>query len=71
MPSRHVVNDFGSQPSHSVADIVRQSKFMVNLSYNESFGLAMTEAMAMGIPVIATRTDGSLEQIEDNKMDGC
>ena len=42
------------------------SKFLINTSRKESFGLSMTEAMACGVPVIATKTDGSMEQITPN-----
>jgi len=43
-----------------------KSKFLINTSRNESFGLSMTESLASGVPVIATMTDGSAEQIIDN-----
>ena len=42
-----------------------QSKFLLNLSYNESFGLVITEAMACGVPAIVTETDGGRMQIEN------
>ncbi len=41
-----------------------QSRFIINLSHKESFGLVMAEAMATGTPVIASATYGSTEQIE-------
>ncbi|WP_181901486.1 glycosyltransferase family 4 protein [Thalassotalea euphylliae] len=41
-----------------------QSKFLLNLSMNESFGLVITEAMACGVPTIATETDGGKLQIK-------
>lgn len=40
---------------------------MVSASYSESFGLAMLEAMAGATPVVATRTQGAEELIEDGK----
>lgn len=36
-------------------------------SHEESFGLALTEAMAMGIPVVATRSAGVLDIVEENR----
>jgi len=39
----------------------------VSASETESFGLAMAEAMAAGTPVVATRTEGAQEIIEDQK----
>jgi L-malate glycosyltransferase len=39
----------------------------VSASETESFGLAMAEAMAAGTSVVATRTEGAHEIIEDQK----
>ncbi|WP_165724790.1 glycosyltransferase family 4 protein [Pseudoalteromonas sp. SA25] len=39
------------------------SYMLINLSYNESFGLVMSEAMACGVIVLATQTDGACAQI--------
>jgi len=57
----------GSQSPEDLSILYHSAKFLVNLSYNESFGLVMCEAMACGIPVIATKTDGSIVQIRDKK----
>lgn len=43
--------------------LYNESKWLLSLSYNESFGLVLAEAMACGTPVIATETDGAKEQI--------
>jgi glycosyltransferase involved in cell wall biosynthesis len=40
----------------------------VSPSHTESFGIATLEAMAVGIPVIATRTQGSRELLRDEKL---
>jgi glycosyltransferase involved in cell wall biosynthesis len=40
----------------------------VSPSHTESFGLATLEAMAAGTPVVATRTEGSLELLRDEKL---
>lgn len=38
---------------------------LVSSSYSESFGMAILEAMAYATPIVGTRTDGTLELIED------
>lgn len=40
---------------------------LVSASYTESFGLAMLESIAGGTAVVATRTDGACELIEDGR----
>lgn len=57
----------GSLSPNELIKVYRDSKYLVSLSRNESFGLVMTEAMATGLPVIATITDGSQEQVFDGK----
>lgn len=44
-----------------------KSRAVLVLSDFESWSLVITEAKLLQIPVIATRTSGALEQIEDNK----
>jgi len=46
---------------YSLADI------LVHASYVESLGLTMMEAMASGLPIIATKTSGGKELIEDGR----
>ena len=60
---QHNVQYFGTLSPEQLAKIINQSRFLINLSRNESFGLVMTEAMSCGVPVIATKTDGSLLQV--------
>jgi glycosyltransferase involved in cell wall biosynthesis len=55
----------GSKTPNELSVLYHKSKFLINLSYNESFGLVMCEAMACGTPVIATNTDGASAQITD------
>jgi glycosyltransferase involved in cell wall biosynthesis len=37
----------------------------VSASRTESFGMAMAEALACGVPVVATATEGAREVVED------
>lgn len=44
-----------------------RAEAVVVLSDHESWSLVITEAKLLGIPVIATKTSGAMEQIEDEK----
>lgn len=55
---------FPSLKPNALSLLMNESKCLLNLSRNESFGLVITEALSCGIFVIATKTDGSLEQLE-------
>jgi len=44
---------------------VRSADVFVSASRWETFGIAILEAMALGRPVVATRTDGAVDLIED------
>jgi N-acetyl-alpha-D-glucosaminyl L-malate synthase BshA len=50
-----------------VADLLRASDLFLLPSETESFGLAALEAMACGVPVIATRTGGIAEVVVDGE----
>jgi glycosyltransferase involved in cell wall biosynthesis len=45
--------------------ILSSFDLLVSASRSESFGIAMAEAMAAGVPVVATATEGALEIVED------
>lgn len=47
--------------------VMRRADAVCVLSDHESWSMVITEAKALGVPVIATRTSGALEQIEDGK----
>lgn len=47
--------------------VMGQAKAVCVLSDHESWSMVITEAKTLGIPVIATRTSGALEQLKDGK----
>ena len=49
-----------------LVSLYHQSKWLLNLSYHESFGLSIAEALVCGVPVIATVTDGAIAQVDSN-----
>jgi glycosyltransferase involved in cell wall biosynthesis len=53
----------GFEPN--VRDLLSISEVLVHPSHSEGFGLAILEAMAMGLPVVATRCGGPEEIVED------
>ena len=48
-----------------VAGVLVSLDVFVSASRTESFGMAMAEALACGVPVVATATDGAREIVED------
>ncbi|TPH17071.1 glycosyltransferase family 4 protein [Litorilituus lipolyticus] len=66
LSKNHNVEYFKFSCAEELVNLYQKSKWLINLSYNESFGLVITEAMACGLPVIATKTDGSLSQVIEN-----
>ncbi|HEV8588483.1 MAG TPA: glycosyltransferase family 4 protein [Pyrinomonadaceae bacterium] len=50
-----------------VAELLSSLDLLVSASRSEAFGLAIVEAMACGVPVVATATDGAREIIEDDR----
>jgi L-malate glycosyltransferase len=53
----------GSKKANELAQVLHNTKFLLSLSRNESFGLVICEAHACGTPCIVTETDGASEQL--------
>lgn len=49
-----------------VAELLREGDIFVSPSRNESFGIAILEAMACGIPIVTTRTSGPSHFLDDS-----
>ena len=47
--------------------LMKRADAVCVLSDHESWSMVITEAKALGVPVIATRTSGALEQLKDGK----
>ena len=50
--------------TEEIANLLATFDLFVSTSESESFGMAIVEAMAAGVPVVATATDGAREVIE-------
>jgi glycosyltransferase involved in cell wall biosynthesis len=48
-----------------VADVLASLDLLVSASRTEAFGMALVEAMACGVPVVATATEGAREIVAD------
>lgn len=51
--------------NEKLPEVLKKMDIFVNCSVKESFGVALVEAMACGIPVVATDTAGFREVVED------
>lgn len=47
--------------------LIKSSQILLSTSCAEGFSLVICEAMALGVPVIATKTAGPIEILDDNK----
>jgi len=52
-------------PTSDMAEVLRQSTMLVHTSWQESFGMALVEAMSCGVPVIAHDLGGMREVVAD------
>jgi glycosyltransferase involved in cell wall biosynthesis len=55
----------GHVPWQQLADLYRRASVFVMPSFYETFGISVIEAMAFGLPVVATRTGGLPEVVDD------
>lgn len=60
------VTFYGSQKQKKLADFYRATDLLVSPSRREGFGLAVAEAIACGTPVLATRSGGPDEIINND-----
>ncbi len=66
LPGRIVFT--GRIPDEEKADHYRLADVYVMPSYGEGFGFVFLEAMACGIPVVASKVDGSREAVRDGLL---
>ncbi|HEX6184330.1 MAG TPA: glycosyltransferase family 4 protein [Pyrinomonadaceae bacterium] len=55
----------GQVGEDELASLLASLALLVSASRSESFGMAMVEAMACGVPVVATATEGAREVVEE------
>jgi glycosyltransferase involved in cell wall biosynthesis len=55
----------GNLSRDEVNKVLAESEISVSSSVSEAFGLVMVESLMQGTPILATRTEGSLEIIDD------
>jgi len=68
----------GYVPDSELVDLYRASRVFVLAGYGEGFGIVLLEAMACGLPVVASTLDGSFEAVGGGALglavdprDGC
>lgn len=61
------VKFFGTIPNDQIPKALNTFDIFVNCSINESFGVAIVEAMSCELPVVATNTPGFREVVDDGK----
>ena len=61
---------FLNGPTTKVYDVLRKSDIFVTASASEGFGLAVTEAMSVGLPVVAYKGAGALDDLIENGING-
>ena len=54
---------YGKVDRETLKDLYNESKVLLNLSFEETFGLTVIEANSMSVPVICIKNSGGLEEI--------
>ncbi|NLF30906.1 MAG: glycosyltransferase family 4 protein, partial [Planctomycetes bacterium] len=62
---RERVRFLGPLPQETLADVYRQATLLAHPPLAEPFGMVVAEAMAAGLPVVATRVGGLAEVVQD------
>lgn len=65
--ARERVHFAGYVPHDQLAERFQDASILVNPSLSESFGMSLIEAMAAGVPVVATQVGGMVDIVEDGK----
>ncbi|AOE50161.1 glycosyltransferase family 4 protein [Kangiella sediminilitoris] len=63
----HNVHLIKNASHEQLLELYNASRFLINTSRSEAFGLSICEAMKCGVPCIATNTDGAKEQVIDGE----
>lgn len=61
------VEFLGWVPKENMAELYLGAKAFISCAIDEDFGLAVVEAMAAGVPVVAVRSGGIAETVTDRK----
>ena len=57
----------GSKPHNKIQELYNSADILISASIREGFGLAIAEAMACGLPVVAANNSAIPELVEDGK----
>ena len=63
LPQNYILK--GSKPQSSIPQYLREADVFLFPSYTEGFSLSLTEAMAFGVPCIATNVGANSDMLED------
>ncbi len=67
LPDAPNLENIGSVPYHLIPEVYKQADILLFPTFREGFGLAAAEAMACGLPVVATNCSSLPELIIDGK----
>jgi len=60
-PARDRIKLLGAKPNSEIAEYYKAADFFINPSYTEGFPRVVIEAMASGLPVVATDAGGTID----------